>query len=100
MHYFGEKWEPAVDTLTVPVATPVGARCDTCRTPIYDGDRGYITGDITTTPYGSLDIDHRECVVMLRVGHGHGACGCNGPREPEQMRADAVELWTRLYPGH
>lgn len=99
MHYFGAKWESDRD-LSVPVQTPVGARCDICDTQIFDGERGFVVGSIRPIPYGIVVTVHRECDLMRLVGHSHGICERNEHREPAQVRADALALWEHLRPAH
>lgn len=97
MHFFGEPWNIPTQQLTQRVHAPVGAKCTTCWTPIQHGDRGLISGDIT--PVGCLDISHRECQLLIDVGHDYDMCDhARGRRSPEQKRADALELWAKLHP--
>lgn len=110
---FGEDWRaPALydealrDRPARRHPTPVGVPCAGCRCTVEAQDRGYIKLVLHPGPddlIWSLEPVHRECDLRMQLAEdAHGrSCGCGGrPGEagflaPEQIRAQALEVWAR-----
>lgn len=95
---FGEPWDAPVCEGARRVPTPIGQHCWWCNTVFVQGDRGVANG----APM------HRECQLRSVVGsmaHLRGECTCVagpaapvGPTTPQEMRAEALEVW-QTYTG-
>lgn len=109
--FFGEPWDAPATDGQPRVATPVGQKCLWCSMPIVEGDRGFIVPAMRQTPAGDWYADplpqHRECQLRSVVGspaHLDGHCSCHGgnparPQTPEELRAEAIEVWDRINSG-
>ncbi len=110
--YFGQPWDaPAVEGAR-QAPTPVGKPCAWCGVPVADGDQGFLVGcarrDDAGKIYGTVEPFHRECQLRSVIGspaHLDGGCSCHGgqddrrPQNPQEKRAEAIEVWDRVLAG-
>ena len=104
--YFGERWDVPATEGAEQAPTPIGQPCGWCTVPIQDGDRGFLLGHVAADGTAAAQPWHRECLLRCGVGspaHLDGRCSCRGvaedPLTPEQMRAEALEVWDRVQSG-
>jgi len=74
--------------------TPVDQRCMSCRTPIKDGDMGYIRPVMTGPGAVKACPVHMGCEAVSIVGHEYGICTCTGWDTTTKAAGD--ELMRRL----
>lgn len=109
MDYFGRPWDvPAVEGQR-RVKVPRGVPCGWCGVKVRRGDQGFIVPCMRSDPLKGLRMLsepwHRECQLRSVAGspdHLCGTCTCRGGdgdrsrMTPEQMRAEAMEVWAML----
>lgn len=106
--FFGARGDAPIYEDAIPVATPVGQDCYDCGEPITDGDDGWLR------PYGYLPDGtdnvaflkwrlspiHRECDLLLVLGHLVNVCPCNAEWSQRPRREQAREAIRRWDNGH
>ena len=102
--FFGARGDAPIYDDATQVPTPIGQACYDCREPITDGDDGWIR-PYGYRPDGASDPNdlvwrlapiHRECDLLLVLGHLVSVCPCNlewSQRPRREQAHEAVRRW-------